>query len=1349
MLSINHIFFSYRSNEAEFALKLATDLKNIGVRVWIDRLDIRPGQNWLRALELGINNCAALLTILSPGYTQSPYCQRELARAARLSIPIIPVLLESLEQAEWPLVTELYQYIDFTNWRSAGEYEKQLQELIKVLRSQFANQIIEAPSQEEKYLNRLIASLEVSKRVVVTDDEARHMGPMTAINMLLDSDVKVYLQNGDSKSSKTQTTETISLRELIKPDSTYPRYTLVGEPGAGKTAVLEYLVLTAAYARKKSTTSGLPFLVKGVDWKNDVSFEEFLEAKWEFESDLIPLLQQKKVTLFLDGLDEIVDNRDVKIESLRSWLYQEKTAQIVVITCRHSESHLAQSLALPIFYITNLDSTRVKDFIQFFLPEHHAQHLLRQIKGMRAFAKIDDLLADSLLLSLIIEMYSDAPNKHLPSNTSILLEKLIEKLWVRERDRRVLQFVSYEELDYTLAELAYNIFLVKGEVSLDYEQALQVVDNQLILQFAQRMHLLKKEPSQAVVRFTNKLLCDYFMARWLILQGEEQTWLAETKNIEVNPLVALLLCGMASHRIELIQQIAQVDLVLALQCIHADTSLGEEIFTNLLQQFVHEQINAKVDAKTMVEKLMALRNNYDRELKTSLYTLMRQNEWDVRQTATQLLIELEPFPLTGLQSTLIDLQSDLQEAASIALAQLGETALPTLILLAQHEDGQVRRNAIWAFNELADHAGIPTLVSLLQDDENEVVIDAIEALGYLYDVTSIPFLIDILGHRTNDVREALTDTLVWIGQLALPDLVYAVNHRRVNTRRHAVEVLKHFPEEMATQALLVASYDKNINVKIEALDTLEEREDPAVFKRFVEALLDRTKIKRTNETVAERAARALEQKGTPEAERVLDYWRKKRAELDAENETIVPEETIDSSADTAKDRLTKLTTGSERIIPAHIQEGLNSKDVTARQQAIQSLVNFDEAIVVPVLRKSLQDSYPQIRQTAIKALARYTSPDALKGLVWALSDDSHPVVDIAMQALQKNGQPVLPDLMTAIDSPKTYTRQVIIKILGEIGEPIAIPALKSQLQDESVSLIGGEKAICDWAYEALKAIGTPEAEKIATSWFEKKETKKPAPELPSDLPADQLPELIESIRTSGWGKREEATKLLYKYAKALQGTEFPDVRKQLIEMLNDEESMVRCVGLEALAWLKDSKAIEHMLKSLNDDSWTVRIAAIRSLVEFEDPAVSPAILELVLDKQTLVKEAALEAIGILGDTSIIRPLVRALDSNDSFLRLAAVQALSQIQHPDVVMPLAESCRDDDKNVRWAAVDALRSHKDERAVRHLILCLTDQDSPHWEDESIPQIAAEALENIGSKFALSAAQKWRQSQSANTQ
>jgi len=52
--SDKHIFVSYRSLEAEFALKIATDLRNSGVSIWMDRLDgIRGADDWRRSIEQG------------------------------------------------------------------------------------------------------------------------------------------------------------------------------------------------------------------------------------------------------------------------------------------------------------------------------------------------------------------------------------------------------------------------------------------------------------------------------------------------------------------------------------------------------------------------------------------------------------------------------------------------------------------------------------------------------------------------------------------------------------------------------------------------------------------------------------------------------------------------------------------------------------------------------------------------------------------------------------------------------------------------------------------------------------------------------------------------------------------------------------------------------------------------------------------------------------------------------------------------------------------------------------------------------------------------------------------------
>ena len=57
------LVISYRSLEAVFALRLAADLRNAGVRVWLDRLDcgIRAGEDWRRSIERAIDTCSGMI----------------------------------------------------------------------------------------------------------------------------------------------------------------------------------------------------------------------------------------------------------------------------------------------------------------------------------------------------------------------------------------------------------------------------------------------------------------------------------------------------------------------------------------------------------------------------------------------------------------------------------------------------------------------------------------------------------------------------------------------------------------------------------------------------------------------------------------------------------------------------------------------------------------------------------------------------------------------------------------------------------------------------------------------------------------------------------------------------------------------------------------------------------------------------------------------------------------------------------------------------------------------------------------------------------------------------------------
>src|SRR5215831_9118419 len=76
-------FFSYCREDSDFALRLAEDLKAAGANVWIDQLDIEPGQRWDRAVEDALNNCPRMLVILSPVSVKSDNVRDEISVALR------------------------------------------------------------------------------------------------------------------------------------------------------------------------------------------------------------------------------------------------------------------------------------------------------------------------------------------------------------------------------------------------------------------------------------------------------------------------------------------------------------------------------------------------------------------------------------------------------------------------------------------------------------------------------------------------------------------------------------------------------------------------------------------------------------------------------------------------------------------------------------------------------------------------------------------------------------------------------------------------------------------------------------------------------------------------------------------------------------------------------------------------------------------------------------------------------------------------------------------------------------------------------------------------------------------
>jgi hypothetical protein len=110
-------FISYSRGDSEFALRLAEDLRAAGAAVWLDQLDITPGQRWAGAVEDALNNCQQMLVILSPSSSGSKNVGDEVSFALEEEKNVIPVLYR---QCKIPLRLRSLQYADFRTGYARG-----------------------------------------------------------------------------------------------------------------------------------------------------------------------------------------------------------------------------------------------------------------------------------------------------------------------------------------------------------------------------------------------------------------------------------------------------------------------------------------------------------------------------------------------------------------------------------------------------------------------------------------------------------------------------------------------------------------------------------------------------------------------------------------------------------------------------------------------------------------------------------------------------------------------------------------------------------------------------------------------------------------------------------------------------------------------------------------------------------------------------------------------------------------------------------------------------------------------------------------------------------------------------
>lgn len=118
------VFLSHATEDKAFTEAIRQTLMRQGLTVWTNYTDLTTGEEFLTAINQGIENADNLILILSPDAISSRYCQAEIEYALSLNKRIIPLLLQPVDWDQLPEhldSIQYIQYIDFGHWGGESE----------------------------------------------------------------------------------------------------------------------------------------------------------------------------------------------------------------------------------------------------------------------------------------------------------------------------------------------------------------------------------------------------------------------------------------------------------------------------------------------------------------------------------------------------------------------------------------------------------------------------------------------------------------------------------------------------------------------------------------------------------------------------------------------------------------------------------------------------------------------------------------------------------------------------------------------------------------------------------------------------------------------------------------------------------------------------------------------------------------------------------------------------------------------------------------------------------------------------------------------------------------------------
>lgn len=306
-----------------------------------------------------------------------------------------------------------------------------------------------------------------------------------------------------SVQAKNDTKEDINFNKILEDDQSAM---ILSKPGGGKTYLLHMLMLEVI-ENPQISIGKIPIFLKAKEWyRGYKNIVEAIKKELEYylpkikDEQIIQDLKEGKYILLIDGLDEVINEKDLFIREIDRISKFKKTK--IIMTCRQQNYHNEFYKILTEYNLKVLSDLQIQEYIESVFGEKVNYGYINELKK-----QLKDLIENPLFLYMTAHIMKEMTNKVIPKNKSELYKIFISYI-MQERLLKdgthiemTFEFTVKEEI---LMEFAYLNFREKNN-SVSFRD---VVNNRIGGQ--ENLKLIKKEILQTGVLLEERDRIEFF-----------------------------------------------------------------------------------------------------------------------------------------------------------------------------------------------------------------------------------------------------------------------------------------------------------------------------------------------------------------------------------------------------------------------------------------------------------------------------------------------------------------------------------------------------------------------------------------------------------------------------------------------------------------------------------------------------------------------------------------------------------------------------------------------------------------------------------------------------------------------